>query len=347
MSNIRKNIERGFQFEDFLTKLFDYYNIQDIKKTDTLNFASYFDFILENKYLVEVKIFTKEKIPLSALREAIHKMKSNQSYYYNIVGKNPTLLLIIGNSMDFERISRVIESEDVKILDISNIMYLVRNNDVLREELISILDYSTQDILPKKTEIELFDRVTKNVLGSNNVINYKNKLNSWEPTNNDFSDYENLCIDILKTLFNDELTLWKLQQKSNEDLFRFDLICKIKSGELDGFWKIVSDYFKTKYVIFEFKNYSNKITQREIYTIEKYLYAKALRSVAIIVSPYGEDENSKKAIKGTLRENGKLILSLTNSDLIKMLEIFENNGDTLPSEYLNEMLDDLLINLEK
>ena len=30
-----------------------------------------------------------------------------------------------------------------------------------------------------------------------------------------------------------------------------------------------------------------------------------------------------------------------------MLEVFENNVDTLPSDYLNEMLDDLLINLEK
>jgi hypothetical protein len=347
MINQRKSIVRGFHFEDFLTKLFDYYNIKDVKNIDDLNFSGYFDFILENKYLVEVKIFTKEKLPLSALREAISKMKSNQSHYYNIVGENPTLLLIVGNSIDFERIPKELESEDIKILDISNILYLVRNNDVLREELISILDYSTQDILPKKTEIELFDRVPKSVIGSNNVRDYINKLSSWEPKDNTFSDYENLCIDVLKTLFNDDLTLWKLQQKSNEDLFRFDLICKIKSGELDGFWKIVSDYFKTKYVIFEFKNYSNKITQKEIYTTEKYLYAKALRSVAIIVSPYGEDENSKKAIKGTLRENGKLILSLTNNDLVKVLEVFENNGDTLPSDCLNEMLDDLLINLEK
>ena len=75
-------------------------------------------------------------------------------------------------------------------------------------------------------------------MGNNNVRAYKNKLNSWKPTDNTFSDYENLCIDVLRTLFNDDLTLWKLQQKSNEDLFRFDLICKIKSGELDGFGKL-------------------------------------------------------------------------------------------------------------
>lgn len=349
MVNQRKLIMRGFHFEDFLIKLFDYYNILDVKNLSDSTSDKGFDFILENKYLIEIKIYMKEKLNLSILRNTVNKMKSHQSHYYNITGENPILLLIVGNIVDFEQISKEMGLENVEILDISNILYLVKNNDALREELISILDYSTQDILPKKTESELFNRLPKNVIESNNTIVYKNKLNSWEPQkqNNTFSDYENLCMDVLKTLFNDELTLWKLQQKSNADLYRFDLICKIKSGEIDGFWKIISDYFNTKYVIFEFKNYSKKITQKEIYTTEKYLYAKALRSVAIIISPYGEDENSKKAINGTLRENGKLILSLTNNDLVKMLEIFENNEDILPSDYLNEMLDDLLINLEK
>ncbi len=343
----RSSMNRGFQFESFLIKLFDYYNILDIKSMDNLNSISYFDFMLENKYLIEGKVFTKEKFPLSVLKKTVHQMKSSQSHYESITRKKTTLLLIVGNIINFEQLPKEIELEGIKILDISNLLYLVRNNDALREELISILDYSTQDILPKKTDIELFNRTPKHIMESNSARVYKDTLSFWEPNNTTFSDYENLCIDVLKILFNDDLTLWKTQQKSNEDLFRFDLICKIKTGEPDGFWKIVSDYFNTKYVVFEFKNYSKQITQKEIYTTEKYLYAKALRSVAIIVSPNGEDENSKKAIKGTLRENGKLILSLTNHDLIKMLDVFENNEDILPSDYLNEILDDLLINLEK
>ena len=98
-------------------------------------------------------------------------------------------------------------------------------------------------------------------------------------------------------------------------------------------------------VIFEFKNYKDVITQKEIYTTEKYLYAKALRCVAIIVSCNGSDENAKKAIKGTLRENGKLILNLSNRDLSNMLE-YELNGN-LASEYLYNVLDEMLIELEK
>lgn len=59
----------------------------------------------------------------------------------------------------------------------------------------------------------------------------------------------------------------------------------------------------------------------------------------------GSDENAKKAIKGTLRENGKLILNLSNRDLSNMLE-YELNGN-LASEYLYNVLDEMLIELEK
>lgn len=88
-----------------------------------------------------------------------------------------------------------------------------------------------------------------------------------------------------------------------------------------------------------------KITQKEIYTTDKYLYLKALRSVAIIISCNGASSNADRAIKGTLRENGKLILSISNQDLIKMIDIKINKEN--PSDYLYSKFDDLLINLEK
>ncbi len=150
---------------------------------------------------------------------------------------------------------------------------------------------------------------------------------------------------ILKYLFNSELSLWKEQEKSNDDLFRFDLICKIKDGKVGAFWSILEEFFKTKYIIFEFKNYTNKITQREVYTTDKYLYHRALRGVAIIISCNGEDENAQKAIRGTLRENGKLIVGVNNHDLIKMIEMKKNDG--VPADYLYDILDNLLIDLEK
>ena len=104
-------------------------------------------------------------------------------------------------------------------------------------------------------------------------------------------------------------------------------------------------HFHSKYIIFEFKNYSGTVTQMEVTTTARYLYTKALRSVAIIVSPNGFSVHADKAARGALREEGKLLLPLTNAELIGMLQM-QDNGE-YPADYLSDKLDSLLIDLEK
>ncbi len=157
--------------------------------------------------------------------------------------------------------------------------------------------------------------------------------------------YEKLCTKVLKRLFADDLTLWQEQAKSNEELYRFDMVCKIKRDNHKDFWEMAERYFYSKYIIFEYKNYSQKVTQMEITTTARYLYTKALRGVAIIVSPKGINNHADKAVRGMLRDEGKLILALTNGELIEMLQM-QDNGEN-PSDYLSDKLDQLLINLEK
>ena len=108
---------------------------------------------------------------------------------------------------------------------------------------------------------------------------------------------------------------------------------------------MMEEYFKSKYIIFEFKNYKDEVSQKEIYTTERYLYRTALRNVAIIIARNGYDDNSQWAAKGSLREAGKLILLLDVVDLSKMIEMKKNQDD--PSSYILSKLDYLLENLEK
>ena len=104
--------------------------------------------------------------------------------------------------------------------------------------------------------------------------------------------YEVLCRKLLENVFSEDLALWSEQQKSNNDLYRFDLLCRIKDENQKTFWSILERYFRSKYVIFEFKNYKEPITQKEVSTTEKYLYVKALRSVGIIIAAHGYDERA-------------------------------------------------------
>lgn len=118
--------------------------------------------------------------------------------------------------------------------------------------------------------------------------------------------------------------------------------------ETAGMYRFQSQYGKhqQKQGICGWRGKSFKITQKEIYTTEKYLYAKALRSVAIIVSRKGADENALAAAKGWLRESGKLILCLSDEDLKELLRIKEKDEQPT-AEFFEAMLDDLLIHLEK
>ena len=180
----------------------------------------------------------------------------------------------------------------------------------------------------------------------NEAKKLKKDIETWKggkQTNS--AAYEKLCTRTLMRLFADDLTLWREQAKSNSDLFRFDLICKIKRDNHKDFWEMAERYFNSKYIIFEFKNYSGKVTQKEVYTTVRYLYTKAMRGIAIIVSPNGMDENAGKAIRGILRDEGKLILSLTNEELVRMLQMKEDGED--PADFLSDKLDELLIDLEK
>lgn len=214
-------------------------------------------------------------------------------------------------------------------------------NSNLYSELISNINFSVDNVIPKETPLLKSDCL----MHSSDVKSLIESLRLIQKGREEFTKYEDWCFDVLKYIFNDKLALWDRQTKSNKELYRFDLLCRIKDDEKDTFWRMVENHFGSKYVIFEFKNYSTEIKQEQIYTTEKYLYKKALRSVAIIIARSGYDDNSKWAAKGCLRENGKLIILLDSNDMISMAKIKEN-GDN-PSNYLLDKLDKLLAGLEK
>lgn len=220
---------------------------------------------------------------------------------------------------------------------------MVENYEELRNDLVSMLSFSVDKYKPIKPNLDV--EIQDINSGSFVIDSFIERLKNWRSEDEESREYEKVCYQTLKILFADELSLWSEQQKSNEGLFRFDLICKIKDGNGKEFWGMAERYFNSKYIVFEFKNYSKKVTQKEIFTTEKYLYLKALRGIGILISANGIDVNANKAIRGILREEGKLIISLSNEDMINMLMQKKNNEE--PADYLSSKLDELLIDLEK
>lgn len=74
-----------------------------------------------------------------------------------------------------------------------------------------------------------------------------------------FRDYEKKCTEILKYLFPTILTGWNEQLRTDDGLNRYDLVCRAKKG--NEFWNLLINEFNSRYIIFEFKNYTDEIKQ--------------------------------------------------------------------------------------
>lgn len=156
-------------------------------------------------------------------------------------------------------------------------------------------------------------------------------------------DYEKICVEILLFLFEQEFSQFSTQHKTSDDIFRMDLLCGLKGTT--EFWMFLTKFYNTKFVVFEFKNYETRLSQNLIYITEKYLFHAALRNVAILISRKGFHKNALDAAMGCLKENGKLILDITDEDLFYMLEMKADGKE--PSDYLLEKVENLLMSVSK
>lgn len=343
----------GYRFEEFCYKLFEYYGIgveREIRFPRAKDFPEA-DFVFRDpsglKYLFEVKFYSSSKIGRKQLRSILERMKGtaipmDEEYKFVVIIGSP-----ISNAIREE-----MKKENLEIIDISNLLYLVSDDSSLTSELTGILSETLYDWNTKNGDSNfglnhLFN--TENILkdvslpdsdiSAELVAEFKN----IEPGKTNYRYYEKHCFDVLKYLFSDSLSGWKEQNRTYDGFHQMDLVCRAKRG--NEFWDFLIEDFNSRYILFEFKNYSEEIKQTQIYTTEKYLFQTALRTVCFIISRRGPSESAKKAVNGVLRETGKLMIPLSDDDLIVMIN-HKDNG-LFPEDYLFEIVDDQLLSLEK
>lgn len=331
---------KGYEFESIVYKIFESQGFT--MKIPSQHKDNGYDLEADKgneHYVIEIKLWDTMSVSNRVLVNTTEQLM-------NVANKEKKVpILIIANPIS-ERVRKYLaEFKEIIVMDIANLLFMAKGDTELENLLIANLEYSIGNLKPScpPSAISMCDLNTN--IDSKEINQLMKRIEEWDTQKEDSIDYEKLCFEALKMLFSDDLALWNEQKYSNDGLFRFDLICKIKNGNEKEFWKMAEEYFKSKYIVFEFKNYNGQITQKEIFTTEKYLYAKALRGVAIIISSNGADKHAEKVIRSVLREEGKLIISLSNLDVLEMLKKKVDNEE--PSDYLSKKLDELLIELEK
>lgn len=169
------------------------------------------------------------------------------------------------------------------------------------------------------------------------------ELRALKPGRDTWSTYEKLCNRILRYLFPNDLYGWHKQARTEDGFSKFDYVCRIKPAT--EFWRFLIDHLNSRYVIFEFKNYTSQIRQGQILTTEKYLLEKALRRAAIIITRTGADRGAYAMIQGAMREHGKLMLVIEDDQVCKMLHMKDRGDD--PTDLLFDVADKFLLSLSR
>lgn len=313
----------------------------------------------QTRIFIEAKFFRSQNVTSSLLKGAANqlayfiKKSAKQSGDYVDGG------IIAINSKVSERLSSEIRDEFGVFVWDRNYVYNLLNgiSEELREQFEQLLLQAQQGLEQFETiraedDLSIFNLLKEQVRSvepryneapSRNGALLVDQLSAIECGRQNWHLYEEKCAEILNFLFRDDLASWFRQRRTDDDLSRFDLICRIASK--DAFWATLVSAFRSRFVLFEFKNYCDSIGQNEVYLTERYLFEKGLRSVGFIVTRSECGESARNAAKGALREHGKLILILSDDDLIDMLRMKDRNQS--PSDHLANILDDWLIKLSR
>lgn len=347
------NVRLALEFESFCYDLFKSYGIDGIRekriKNKGINYM--LDLIVQNhnnsNYIFEIKFYRTSGMTRGNLSKIIERMNSMRM----AVGENYNYYLIAGSPID-EAGRELLKQYNIKAIDIDDIRFLAAHDSELMERLNSIIndtiyEWRREEVKPSEDVLRLFHAKPIKSISVKNVRTKAeilvDEFKSIKPGITDYRKYEKHCTDVLKFLFDEHLGGWKEQNRTDDDLHQMDLICRVKRG--NEFWDSIKEDFKSRYVLFEFKNYEDKIQQTQIYTTEKYLFATALRRVAFIISRAGACENAYKAAAGILREDGKFIIPLTDENLIEMIKAKESGSN--PEDNLYEIVDNILLTLSK
>jgi hypothetical protein len=352
-------IQAGRNFEAFVDKLFRHsgYTLYKTKSSSV-------DFHIqkgEHVWATEVKHYKTQRAQLKLLSNAANQIQHERA-------KDPKLggMLITSCQITNDQKLHLASLYDIIIIDRQILFHFASSSPELTEELYSILEiepnysstsiedfYETEkEVAPRQhNEINIevpapepspVDPATRGAIDTTGSDLCK-ELRAMPKGKKKWSDYEKLCERILKFLFSDHLAGWSKQHGTDDELNRFDYVCRIIPST--DFWNFILQQMHSRYIIFEFKNYETPIKQGQVLTTEKYLLEKGLRRVAIMFTREGAHSSALKTAQGAMRESGKLILILNDTQICQMLEMKEKGSD--PTDFLFEITDSFLLSLPR
>lgn len=293
--------------------------------------------------IVECKSYRDRNVSSYQLQHAIIRLSRMVSQMRDALG-----VIILLGEFDVDEAKRIYDRHKIAIWDIANLLHLTQGCAGLGDEVGNLAQFAISDIAAKEPYGWIPTPKHRYFQTENNTPNETaeklvRRLRACDPGQKYATQYEDICADIIKFLFLERFNKLRTQCRTKDGLFRMDMVCAVK--EAGSFWGLIRHHYNSHFIVFECKNYGRKLPQELIYSTEKYLFNAALRNVSIMISRKGFSKNAALAADGCLKEHGKLILDITDDDLVKMIHKKVAGED--PADYLIDRLEDTLMPIGK
>ena len=249
--------------------------------------------------------------------------------YRELVGGDR--LLMIANSSVNARSRQGLEEHGVEIWDVDEINRLLTKHSSIATEFQGLTDQYDR----------LHQKIDNPFSSDERGAELAGLLHDLPPGNNHWREYEDICIDILNHVFNNTLGTPTIQSTSDDQLDRRDAIYPILNG--NSFWDAIRSDCRTRLVVAEFKNYTEPIAQKEVESIQQYLFVKGLRTFGILCSRKLPSQSAKLARRRAWMEFDKLIVMVSDAELTEMLQLHAIGED--PSSIIDDQLNEFFLTL--
>jgi hypothetical protein len=296
------------------------------------------------RWAIEVKYYRTARAQPTLIEAAANRLVNN-----GIKAKVQRGMLVVSCILPVELREMLERKLGLTIIDQVDLQYWVATLPALAQELNALIEADPRDPLTYRPSSEDPQSRSKKLSESSTPPEARegtilcDELKALKRGKAAWAEYEKLCAKILRYLFPNDLQGWHPQKRTDDGLNRFDFVCRVRPTT--EFWNFLIDHLDSRYILFEFKNYSGKIKQGQILTTEKYLLERGLRRAAIILTRAGADPHAIAMTQGAMREQGKLMLIVNDEQVCKMLHMKERGDD--PTDCLFELADDFLLSLPR
>lgn len=160
-----------------------------------------------------------------------------------------------------------------------------------------------------------------------NIPDLVQRLHGCPDGNPGWSDFEDICTEILSFLFVPPLAAPKIQPRSYSGIDRRDAVFPNRQDVGNNVWAKIYRELGARLILFEFKNYDKtEIGKEEVNQTRNYLN-KAMGNLAIICCNKAPEKSAHIKRNTVYSTEGKVILFLTKDKLEEMLYIKERGDD--------------------